>query len=503
MHRRMNKCNLRVLTMLVVILVAGTVVSAESTVRVAIGTSLSTMDPQKQGAMVDMGVLVNMFDMLTFMDEDMNISPWLATEWYAVDDTTWEFKLREGVHFHNGEPFNAEVVKFSIERLLAPETASPIVELKYVEEVKVIDPYTVRIITSEIDPLIPAKLSLFGGVIVPMDYITEFGDEHFARNPVGTGPFEFRSWERDGSLVMEANDDYWGGRPQVDRVVIDAIPNDTSRVSALLAGDVDLITNLGPEFFPNVEDNYSLQAVSAPGLRMMFLSLDTSWGPLTDKRVRQAINYAIDYEAIIEMVLEGHGNREGSLIPSPSFGYNPNVGAYEFDPIKAKELLAEAGYADGFEVTIHGPSGRYLKDRDTILAIAAMLQDVGIRATAEALEFGVFLESLYAGKLAPIYLMGNLAWTLDGTNNLAEYVKSGGDWSRVQNPAIDDLQFIAETVVDQQERLAAFYEIGEIMHEEAYFVPLWTVNDLYGMSTRVQWVPRGNQVLWFGDLTIQ
>ena len=282
----MHKRTAIVLALVITLLVGHAVsVNAQTTVRVAINASLSTMDPQKQGNMIDMGILINMFDMLT-MVRNNQLVPWLATEWHSVDDLTWEFKLREGVTFHNGEPFNAEAVKFSIERLLAPETASPIVELRYVTGVEVVDEYTVRIVTQEPDPLIPAKVSLFGGVMVPPKYIQEHGDAYFASHPVGTGPYKFVSWQRDGSLVMEANDDYWGGRPAVDRIIVDAIPNDASRIAALLAGEVDIIAHLAPESYQQVNSSGNAQAVSVPGLRMHYLSIDTRELPFDDARVR-------------------------------------------------------------------------------------------------------------------------------------------------------------------------------------------------------------------------
>ena len=493
-------CILAVVLLLTV--VAAPVALGQTEVRMAVSASISTMDPQKQGNMIDMGTLVNMFDMLTFVDKDMNLGPWLATEWYAVDDLTWEFKLRDDVVFHNGEPFNAEAVKFSIERLLAPETASPIVELRYVTAVNVVDEFTVQIVTDAPDPLIPAKVSLFGGVMVPPQYIQEHGDAYFAANPVGTGPFSFVSWQRDGSLVLEANDDYWRGRPQVDRVIIDAIPNDASRIAALLAGEVDIITNLVPDSYQQVQNAPGVVAASVPGLRMHYLSIDTRTGPLANEKVRQAVNLAIDVETLIEVVLEGHGVLEPSLVPSVVFGFNPNIEGWGYDPERAMELLAEAGYPNGFETSIDGSSGTFLKDRDVVLAIAGMLDEVGIRTTPNIMEYGLFREKLMSDTLAPFFFIGNLAWTMDGANNLQSYVHSERRYSRMSHPRADELQIIEETVVDPEQRLAAFYEIQEILHEGAYFVPLWRANDIYGLNERISWTPPGNQVIWLGDLAV-
>ena len=212
---------------------------------------------------------------------------------------------------------------------------------------------------------------------------------------------------------------------------------------------------------------------------------------------------AIDVQTLIDVVLEGHGVIEHSLIPSPMFGHNSNIEGYGYDPERAKQLLAEAGYPNGFDTVIQSSIGGYLKDRDVILAIAGMLEEVGIRAVPEAMEYGLFRQEQASDTLGPLYFIGNLAWTMDGTNNLQSYVHSERRYSRMSNPRADELQLIAETVIDPETRLAAFHEIQEILHEGAYFVPLWRSNDIYGLSNRIDWMPPSNQVLWFADVKVR
>ncbi|MFS8542336.1 MAG: ABC transporter substrate-binding protein [Limnochordales bacterium] len=507
--RAVKRTSLRILGALAILVLAVASVSAQSlppraqTIHVAMGSSNSTLDPQKQGNMIDMGVLINMFDMLVFRDRDMNLIPWLATEWYMVDDHTWQFKLREGVRFHNGEPFNAEAVKFSIERLLDPATASPIVELRHVTEVEVVDEYTVNIRTSYPDPLIPNKLTMFGGVIVPPQYIKEHGDQHFAQNPVGTGPFKFVEWRRDGYLVLEANEDYWRGAPEVPYVVFHAIPDDASRVAALQSGEIDVATNVPPDIVPVIERAPGVRVLSIPGLRVHYLYPDSRVEPLTNRLVRQAINHAIDVDALIEAVLGGHATRTDSMISEAMFGHNPDIVRYPYDPAKARQLLAEAGYPNGFELTLHATSGTYMKDRDVALAVAAMLNEAGIRTNVEILEYGTFRDYLVNDTMGELYFIGVLAWTLDGTSNMQADVLSTGPYSRIRDERLDDLIFVAASSMDQDERFEAYQEIQRILHEEAYFVPLWTGNDIYGLSNRVDWTPWRNQLIWLGDAKIR
>lgn len=505
----MKSVAVRTLTVLLVLGLGVSAVSAQSlppksqTLHIAMGSSNSTMDPQKQGNMIDMGVLINMFDMLVFRDKDLNLVPWLATEWHMVDDHTWQFKLREGVEFHNGEPFNAEAVKFSIERLINPETGSPIVELRHVTGVEVVDEYTVNIRTKDPDPLIPNKLTMFGGVMVPPKYIQEYGDQHFALNPVGTGPFKFVEWRRDSHLVMEANENYWGGAPEVPYLVFHSIPDDASRVAALQTGEIDITTNLPADIVQVVERSPGIRAVSVPGLRVHYLYPDSRVEPLTNPLVRQAIAHAIDVDALIEAVLGGHGVRTDSMISSAMFGHNPDIPGYAYDPAKSRELLAQAGYPDGFSMKFHATAGTYMKDRDVALAVTAMLNEVGIRTELEILEYGTFVDHLVNDTMAELYFIGVLAWTLDGTSNMQADVLSTGPYSRIRDSRLDELIFVAGTSMDQDTRFDTYQRIQEILHEEAYFVPLWTGNDIYGLNDRVDWTPRRNQLIWLGDARIR
>lgn len=505
----LKRVTVRTLTVLLVLGLAATAVSAQAfppkhqTLHVAMGSSNTTMDPQAQGNMIDMGVLINMFDMLVFRDKDLNIVPWLATDWHLVDDYTWQFKLREGVEFHNGEPFNAEAVKFSLERLIAPETGSPIVELRHVVGVDVVDEYTVNIRTKDPDPLIPTKLTLFGGVMVPPKYIQEHGNQHFSQNPVGTGPYKFVEWRKDSYVVMEANENYWGGAPEVPYLVFHSIPDDASRVAALQSGEIDITTNLPADIVDVVNRSRGVSVVSVPGLRVHYLYPDSRVEPLTDARVRQALAHAVDVDVLIEIVLDNHAVRTDSMISEPMFGHNPEIKAYEYNPARARELLAEAGYPDGFEMKFHATSGTYMKDRDVALAVTEMLNEVGIRTSLEILEYGTFIDHLVQDTMAELYFIGILAWTLDGTSNLQADVVSDGPYSRIRDERLDELIYVASTSMNQDVRFEAYQEIQGILHDEAYFVPLWTGNDIYGLNDRVDWTPWSNQLIWLADARLK
>jgi len=374
--------------------------STGGTLVVAQSTDASTLDPQKQGKMPDMSILSNIFDTLVTRDAHNKLAPSLATSWRALNTTTWEFKLRQGVKFQDGEPFNATVVKFSIDRLLDPKTKSPIVELRPVKGVKVVNASTVDFLLKAPDPILPNQLTLFGGVMVPPAYIRRKGDAYFAAHPVGTGPFTFVSWQKDSQLVLAANAAYWRGAPTVRRLIFKPIPNEADMVAALKTGDVDIAANISADAAAQLQGAQGVRVVSTPSIRTYYVVLDTTHGgPLANVRVRQALNYAVDANAIVKALLGGYGRRAATLVPQQSFGYDPSVAPYPYDPQKAKSLLAAAGYRHGFTIRLDAQS----IDHVAVEAIAAELKTVGVNVQLNLMDPGTFTEKLLANQLGAMY----------------------------------------------------------------------------------------------------
>jgi peptide/nickel transport system substrate-binding protein len=465
------------------------------TLNVSLGSDLTTVDPQRQGKMIDMNILLQAFDTLLTRDKDGKVAPNLATEWKALDDLTWQFKLRKDVKFHNGEPFNAEAVKFSIERLLSPELKSPIVELRYVTAVEVVDEFTVNIKTKDPDPLVPAKLTLFPGTMVPPKYIKEVGDDAFGKKPVGTGPFKFVEWVKDDHVTFEKNAEYWGTKASVDKLIFKAIPNEASRASALAAGDLDIATNVPADSVAQLKANKNIKIASVPGIRAYFVSLNTKKAdsPFAKKEVRQALNYAVDVDTIIKTVLGNNAVRISTLIPPDMFGYTDTVKPYAYNQAKAKELLAAAGFPNGFSAEMDVQAA----DKDVALAIAGMLEKVGVKVKVNPLENSTFTANLGANKLADMYMIGNTAWTLDASNNLQSYAKSDRRYARQVNAEMDKLVDIEETSMDPAKRLDAFKRIQEILADEAYYIYLYKGNVVSAMSDKVTWEFPGTGVFKF------
>ncbi|TDF94781.1 ABC transporter substrate-binding protein [Paenibacillus piri] len=460
--------------------------AAKDTLVVGQDVDAGTLDPQKQGKMPDMNILINMFDTLVARDESNKLAPSLATEWKALDDTTWEFKLREGVKFHNGEAFNADTVKYSIDRLNNPETKSPIVELKTVKEVVVVDAKTVKIITNGPDPILPNKMTLFGGVMVPPGYIKEKGDENFAKNPVGTGPFKFVSWQKDSQVAMEANADYWQGAPKMKKLTFKIIPNASNMSAAIRAGEIDIAAGIKPDVAVQLKGQSDVKVVSSPGIRTFYISLDTTKeGPLAKKEVRQALNYGVDINTIIKTVMDGHAERAATLVPKQNFGFDPAITPYEYNPEKAKQLLAQAGYPQGFSIALDADN----LEVNNVQVIAAQLEKIGVKVQLNLMDSKTLTANIAAKKAAPMYFIGNTGWTMDAMSNFQSYIKSDRRYNRWVNAEADRLIDEEEQTIDSQKRQATFTKLQTLLKEEAPFMYLYQINGLYGMRTNVEWQP--------------
>ncbi|WP_158880538.1 ABC transporter substrate-binding protein [Amycolatopsis anabasis] len=461
---------------------------AGNVLRLSQQTDPKTLDPQKQGDMPSMNVLINLFDTLTTRDADNRLAPRLALSWTPIDPLTWRFRLRPGVRFHNGEPCDAAAVKFSIERLLDPATKSPIVELRYVQAATVADELTVDLHTSQHDPILPAKVSLFGGVVVPPRYLGEVGTAGFARAPVGTGPFVFEHWQRDHELRMRANRAHWNGPPGVDELVFRPMPNPASALAALQSDEVDLVTGLTPDAALQLNGYTGVTIDSYPGIKTYYLSLDTTDGPLRDRRVRQALNHAVDVPLLIKAVLDGKARELPTMIPRESFGFDPGVRPFERDVGLAKRLLAEAGYPDGFDTTLTASNA----DAQVAEAISGLLARAGVRARVEVLDPGTFSARLTSDNrraLGPIYLTPSTGWTVDGQSLVQSNVRHDRRQSRWNSPEADRLIDAEELSVSDVDRQRAFSDLQKLLRQEAPFVFLYQLDNIYARNARPRWRP--------------
>ena len=410
----------------------------EGQVVIAQGGDPSTLDPHMHAENFTFAVVHNVFDHLVrrFVKSGQLVhEPGLATSWTNVNPTTWEFKLRSGVKFHNGEDFNAEAVKFSIERVLNPDQkARWRWAFADIERVEVVDPLTVRIVTKVPFPTLITNLA-FCMPIVPPKYVREKGDSQVATNPVGTGPFKFVRWRKDDALVLEANESYWRGSPKIKTLIFRPIPDESTRVAALSTGEVDIARGVPPSLVKQIVDNPRTRVAKVPSALNIHVILDTlKEGPLRDKRVRQAINYGVDKEGIIKSILEGNGGAVGGPLTPVMFGFAVDVKPYPYDPERAKRLLAEAGFPQGISLTLNSPNGRYLKDKEVNEAIAGQLSKIGVRTQVAVHEWGSYV-SKWPDNLVPMYMIG-WAGTWDADGIMFPLLRSGQRFSRWSQPGL-------------------------------------------------------------------
>jgi peptide/nickel transport system substrate-binding protein len=487
--------------------------AADTTVTISQGVDPVTMDPLKRTITPTTNVHFNLFDTLVRQDREGNLIPSVATSWKRVAPTVWEFKLRRDVKFWNGDPLTSADVKFSVEKIKdPPELSEQGPRVATIERIETPDPYTVRYITAKPTALIAGyPWQVF---IVDSKLWKEHGDDvghasnpsYPAEHPMGSGPFIFKSWRKDEQLVMEANPNYWHGRPAVDRVIWKPIPEAAARVAALRTGETDLITNVPAQYQLQLAAGRSTRLSSARSIRVLFFAFNTlKPGPQQNKLVRQALNYAVDVPAIIQTVLGGRAYPINGPLPPNFVGYDPKIPFFHHDLAKAKELLAKAGYPDGkgIDMVINAPIGRYNKDKEIGEAIAGQLNQTGGHFTPKIQEWTTYVNSTSARALTPVY---ELAWgnnSYDADNTLTSLFTSDARLSTYANPALDKLIVDARYETDPKKRQGVYDKALDIIHDEAPWIFMFQYEDLYGTTKRLVWEARGDENIFCDQMKLR
>jgi peptide/nickel transport system substrate-binding protein len=488
------------------------------TVVVAQGVDPTTLDPMNHQEAPATVLANNLFDGLLERDADLNLVPLLAESYRSVNQTTWEFKLRRGVRFHNGEPFDAESVKFSLERLIDSKLklrgGSAFTSLTHVE---IVDPFTVRVHSKAGWPLLPAVLTTGQAAMLPPRHYRDKDMPYLQKNPVGSGPFKLVRWVKDDRIELEANEQYWRGAPRIKRLVFKPIPDDAVRVAALQNGEVDVAVNIPPHLADIIANHPKLFLSTAPSTRTIQLFYYTHQydaehklvgpyaGPTADRRVRLAMNYALDVDQIIKTVLDGKGVRLALMLTPKHVGFEPTFRPIAQDLTRSKQLLTEAGFPNGVNIVLNSPQGRYVRDREVAEAVAGQLTKAGIRTTLRVHEFVTYMNTMvYVHKAGPVYLLG---WGSGGTYD-AEGVydplfRSGKILTNYYNSDLDAMNDEAKQSMDPKRRLELFHRINRIVVDDAPAMPLYQQIDLYGVSKRLLWKARGDERIKGYEMTIR
>jgi peptide/nickel transport system substrate-binding protein len=477
--------------------------AAKDTLVVALVSHAPTLDPHMHFERVGVLVNINMFDSLLHKNAKLEYEPSLATSWRAISDTQWEFKLRKGVKFHNGDTLTAQDVKYSFDRVLDQTKKSPQYgNVRAVKDVRIVDADTIHLVTDKPFPLLLERLVFFP--IVPKAHVEKVGDQAFGQSaPVGTGPWKFVEWKKDQHIRLEAFDQHWRGRPAFKHLVIRAIPEISTQVAEMKTGGVDIMRNVSADHVPELKSHPLTHVSSAPILRVHYIELDMRSAPMDKKLVRQAANYAIDKQAVIQKLMGGLGQQVATTVQPAAFGYDPEVKPYPYDPKKAKELLAQAGYPNGVDITLH--SG-FMEFRPVFEALAQMLTEVGLRTTPRVWDAGPAWNKFYQteGKATNGYYgsWGNYSvFDADAVLHPLYHTEPGGwigkHYTRVEG--LDKLIDEARSTVDQARRKRIYSQIQRMIKEEAPAVFLWTQYDTLALSKKVDYAARGDEWLWLFD----
>lgn len=473
------------------------VVDEDYTIVVGLSQSILTLDPANHRDRVTETVIRNIYDGLVTRKPDGTVVAEIAESWSNPEPTIWEFTIRDGIKFHDGSVLTVEDVKFTFDRVfqegaMEGETSPRKGLLGPLTEVEIVDENTVRFILAEPWPVFLAMLP--HQQIVSKAYLEKVGSD-IATSPMGTGPFRFVEGSIDDRIVLERFDDYYGGSPDIPpvgpapaaRVIFEFMPEVSTRVAALQGGDVHIIHNIPPDMVSTLEADPSVNVKMVDGTRMHMFEMNVKMAPFDDVRVRQAMNYAIDMDAIVESILLGYATPvAGPLLPH-GFAVKSDLQPYGYDPDKAVQLLTEAGYADGFELVIDTTDDL----KDVAFAAASMLGEIGIDASVRIWDWAVLRELLVAGERMMVF--GN--WgnsTLDPSDLLVPKLRSNdrGNYSQYANPELDAILDAAEIAVSRDERAALYYQAQEIIFNDAPWVFGYVRMEIEASRTNVaNWEP--------------
>ncbi|MER2089450.1 MAG: ABC transporter substrate-binding protein [Sporosarcina sp.] len=463
------------------------------------GGDSTSLDPSRVTEGESFKVTVNLYEtLLNFGEQDTTINPGLATEWEPSEDgLTYTFKLREGVKFHDGTDFNADAVVKNFERWANGDAEKfPYYNSMFGgfkgDEGHVIDSVTADGDNTVIIKLTRPQAPFLKNIAMSMFAIAsptafEKGDDEFERNPVGTGPFKFVEWKPNETITIEKFDDYWDeGLPKLKKIIFRSIPDNSARLNALMAGDIELADGINPSDGKAVEGNDKLQLFERPSMNVGYLGLTVTRPPFDKVEVRQAINHAIDKQSIIDSFFEGRADIAKNPMPTSISGYNEDIEGYEYNPEKAKELLKAAGLEGGFEMELWAmPVPRpYMPDGKKVAeVIQKNLADVGITAKIVSHEWATYLELASKGD-ADAFMLG---WTGDNGDAdnflyvlLDEDNIGSNNYTYYKNDKLHDILIAAQTEVDEDKRNELYKEAQEIIHADAPWVPLAHSTPLLG-----------------------
>ncbi|MBL0934681.1 MAG: hypothetical protein IBJ07_08005 [Rhizobiaceae bacterium] len=460
--------------------------AAPESITVALPGDFPSLNPSRDTSPLGFNYRLNVFDQLTALQQNGDMRPRLAEEWsFSEDLTEWTFKLRDDVKFHDGSPLTAKDVVWTVEYILNDPQSPTRTFLNLVSEVELVDDRTVLFRLKQPYAIFHRQISFIN--IMPQAYFEEVGEEGFAAKPIGSGPYRVVEWIKDDRLVLEANADYWGGAPAIKTATFRPIPAEASRAASLASGEVDLVTSLPPSLLEQMRNSPGIEAGQAPGSRVIFAAFNVNTPPLDNAKVREAIDVAIDREAIAQQLLRGLGKATGMMIPPNNIGYDPSFTPTPYDPELAKKLVAESGYA-GETISIQYPSNNIVMANEVVQAIAGYMTAAGLKVDIQPLEFTAFFPLWLQTKLDSMYMFAYGSTQYHGDTILTSMYEEGSRIYKV-NPRIDELVKLQRTQTDVEEQKGTISEIFKLSNEDRYELPLYDEMQAFGMKEGLGYEP--------------
>ena len=488
--------------------------SAQTTLNIGFADPVSSVDPQLNNHAGDRSLALHFWDSIVNSRDGGKLEPALASSWKALDDKTWEFKLRSDVKWQDGTPFTADDIVFSFQRAKnVPGTvASYSGALRTVESTTAKDPQTVIIKTNTPNPMLPLDIASIYIVSKHVGEKSKTEDYNAGRAVVGTGPYKFVSYSPGDRTVFERNPGYYGPKPPWDKVNYRFINNGAARTAALLSGDVDVIDKVAVTDVEKLKKTPSVSVYTYPGLRVLLLQPSFRPGPnefitdnagkpleknpMQDVKVRQALSMAINRKAIVDRVLQGTVTEANQWMPKDSFGYNPEVKDIPYSAEQAKKLLAEAGYPQGFQISIHVPGDRYPQAPETVQAVAQFWTRIGVKTKVEVVPWSVYSSRATKNE----YAVSVIAWG-NGTGeagygllqtlatNDAKRGRGANNWVRYSNEAVDKALDAATVEFDARRREAIFRHSVKLVTDDVGHIPLYHYQNIWAAKKGLKVVP--------------
>ncbi len=460
-------------------------------------TDIEGLGPHTQSGAPGLDAIGNMYEDLVKIDwgaTPIKTAPNLAESWEIKDaGKLWVFRLRQGVKFHDGTEFTSADVIHSFTRIRDDKDSDAPQQLQDVVEMQAIDKYTVGFKLSQ--PRNDLDYQFNEAYIGCKATFDKYGTGAEAdKHPNGTGPYKFKQWEKGSFLAMTRNDNYWNKNLKLDfdEIVYQPIPEKATAIAALETGKLDIVDAIPPHEVARLDAKSDIRIESVPSGRLMFLVLNPGYKPFNDVRVRQAVHYAVDVDTIIATLLEGRAKREKQMIPQGTFGYNPNIKPYEYNPEKAKQLLAQAGYSKGVDIEFWATKGRFVADLAVCEAIAKQLQAVGFRVKLQVPEYSVYRPKMEAGEL-PMYLTGRGQSVINPQWWLPAYFQTGQARMKYSNSKVDQGLNGARVEMDNSKREKIIQDTIALIMADAVAMPMYRADDVYAVRETLDWKPNASE----------